>query len=157
MGNLITEATDEELERYRAAIVKEQERRRTLAEAPKILDQVARDVLQAEGVQEGEAWKQPTGAHDAYPTGWEVTHGGKRWVSLTPANVWEPGVSGWRELVEDNDDDEDTPSVAEWVQPTGAHDAYPVGAVVSHKGVVWENVTPNNTREPGVYGWNKKE
>ena len=53
MGNLITEASDEELERYRAAIVKEQERRRMLAEAPRILDQVARGVLQAEGTQEG--------------------------------------------------------------------------------------------------------
>ena len=153
MGNLITEATDEDLERYRVAIVKEQERRRTLAEAPRILDQVARDVLQAEGVQEGEAWKQPEGAHDAYPTGWEVEHQGKRWVSLTPANVWEPGVSGWREIVEDNDDG--TPGVAAWVQPTGAHDAYPVGAQVTHNGATWESTTPNNVWEPGVYGWNK--
>lgn len=153
MGNLITEATDEELERYRVAIVKEQERRRTLAEAPRILDQVARDVLQAEGVQEGDKWKQPTGAHDAYPTGWEVEHQGKRWVSLTPANVWEPGVSGWREVVEDNDDG--TPGIPAWVQPTGAHDAYPVGAKVTHNGETWENTTPSNVWEPGVYGWNK--
>ena len=153
MGNLITEASDEELERYRVAIVKEQERRRTLAEAPRILDQVARDVLQAEGVQEGDEWRQPTGAHDAYPTGWEVEHNGKRWVSLTPANVWEPGVSGWREVVEDNDDG--TPGIPAWVQPTGAHDAYPVGAKVTHNGATWENTTPANVWEPGVYGWNK--
>lgn len=153
MGNLITEASDAELERYRVTIVNEQERRRTLAEAPKILDKITRGVLEAEGRQEGEAWKQPQGAHDAYPTDWEVTHNGKRWVSLTPANVWEPGVSGWREIVEEQEDG--SPGVAEWVQPTGAHDAYPVGAIVSHKGDVWENVTPNNVWEPGVYGWNK--
>ena len=53
----------------------------------------------ATGKVDGAAWVQPTGAHNAYPLGWKVTHGGKTWENITPANVWEPGVSGWREVV----------------------------------------------------------
>ena len=41
----------------------------------------------------------------------------------------------------------------EWVQPTGAHDAYAQGAKVSHNGKKWTSDIPNNTYEPGVYGW----
>lgn len=40
-------------------------------------------------------WVQPTGAHDAYPQGAHVMHGGVEWVSDMDGNVWEPGVSGW--------------------------------------------------------------
>lgn len=39
-------------------------------------------------------WVQPTGAHDAYAKGSQVTHNGKRYVSEIDANVWEPGVLG---------------------------------------------------------------
>ena len=45
-------------------------------------------------------WRQPTGAADAYASGAKVSHGGKRWVSLVDANVWEPGVYGWEEYIE---------------------------------------------------------
>lgn len=38
----------------------------------------------------------------------------------------------------------------DWVQPRGAHDAYPRGAVVAHEGRVWENVTPANVWTPGT-------
>lgn len=44
------------------------------------------------------AWAQPLGAHDAYSVGAKVTHKEKVWENITPANVWEPGVSGWREV-----------------------------------------------------------
>ena len=43
-------------------------------------------------------WVQPTGAHDAYPMGAHVMHGGIEWVSDLDANVWEPGVSGWTQV-----------------------------------------------------------
>ena len=45
------------------------------------------------------AWVQPTGAHDAYALDALVTHNGKTWRSLYAANVWEPGVAGWAEVV----------------------------------------------------------
>ena len=41
------------------------------------------------------AWRQPQGAHDAYPSGFRVTHEGQTWQSNVDANVWEPGVFGW--------------------------------------------------------------
>ena len=46
--------------------------------------------------------------------------------------------------------------VAVWVQPQGGHDAYQVGAIVSHNGQQWINNTANNVWEPGVYGWDLK-
>ena len=71
---------------------------RTRAElADAILDATA--ALMADAHTDGEPWVQPTGAHNAYPLGITVTHVGKTWESLTPANVWEPGVSGWREQI----------------------------------------------------------
>lgn len=49
---------------------------------------------------ETHAWVQPTGAHDAWPLGAQVTHNGHTWTSLIPDNVWEPGAAGsevlWR-------------------------------------------------------------
>lgn len=94
---------------------------------------------------DGASWVQPTGAHDAYALGVTVTHNDKTWENIAPANVWEPGVSGWREQVAEG--------YPAWVQPTGAHDAYPLGATVTHGDKTWENITPANVWEPGVYGW----
>ena len=45
-------------------------------------------------------WKQPTGAHDAYDVGAIVSHNGKIWINTSPANIYEPGVFGWNEVVE---------------------------------------------------------
>ena len=43
--------------------------------------------------------------------------------------------------------------IADWVQPTGAHDAYQTGDKVMHNGQVWQSTVDNNTWEPGVHGW----
>ena len=43
-------------------------------------------------------WVQPTGAHDAYSKGSQVTHNGERYVSQIDANVWEPGMFGSESL-----------------------------------------------------------
>ena len=43
----------------------------------------------------------------------------------------------------------------EWVQPTGATDAYENGAKVSHGGKKWTSIVAANVWEPGVYGWNE--
>lgn len=41
----------------------------------------------------------------------------------------------------------------EWIQPTGAHNAYAKGAKVTHAGKRWISDVDANTWEPGVYGW----
>lgn len=50
--------------------------------------------------EEYPAWSQPLGAHDAYPLGAKVSHNGKKWTSDVDNNVWEPGVYGWSEVTE---------------------------------------------------------
>jgi hypothetical protein len=91
-------------------------------------------------------WRQPEGAHDAYvEPGTVVWHNGRLWRSTTPNNVWEPGVSGWHDAPEQG--------LPEWVQPTGAHDAYPLGAEVTHKGQNWRSNYNGNVWEPSVFGW----
>ena len=41
----------------------------------------------------------------------------------------------------------------EWIQPTGAHDAYAKGAKVTHNSKKWTSDVDANTWEPGIYGW----
>ncbi len=44
----------------------------------------------------------------------------------------------------------------DWVQPTGAHDAYAKGDKVSHNGSHWVSDVDSNVWEPGVYGWTQE-
>jgi hypothetical protein len=122
---------------------------------------VNRDYLAASGATDGGEWVAPSGAHNAYPEGWTVTHEGKTWVSLTPANVWRPGESGWREAAPENPDEpvdpDEPPFVPEWVQPSGAHDMYHLGDLVMHDGRKWRSIVDNNTWPPGTYGWEPVE
>ena len=41
----------------------------------------------------------------------------------------------------------------QWAAPTGAHNAYPQGAIVTHQGKTWESLIPNNVWTPGDSGW----
>lgn len=43
--------------------------------------------------------------------------------------------------------------VDSWVQPSGAHDAYPQGYLVLHNGAVWVSLTGDNVYEPQVAMW----
>lgn len=43
----------------------------------------------------------------------------------------------------------------EWVQPTGAQDAYSEGDKVSHNEKHWISAVDSNVWEPGVYGWDE--
>lgn len=146
----IGSVSDAELRRLKRMIDGELSRRETLANAGRAMDDIARSVLAAQGQVDGDEWVQPTDATNAYPKDWTVTHDGKTWVSLTPANVWEPGVSGWREVVEEG-------GVPEWVQPTGAHDAYQTGDHVMFEGAEYKSLIDGNTWSPTAYpqGWEK--
>lgn len=44
----------------------------------------------------------------------------------------------------------------EWVQPTGAQDAYAKDSKVTHNGKKWISSYDANVWEPGVYGWTKQ-
>ena len=43
----------------------------------------------------------------------------------------------------------------EWVQSTGAHDAYNKGDKCSHNGKHWVSNLDGNVWEPGIYGWSE--
>lgn len=145
----ITDASDAELSRLKAMIEAELERRKTIATAQLRMDEISSSYLTATGVSPGQEWRQPTGAHDAYPVDWTVSHNGKEWVSLISGNVWEPGVSGWRES---------SSGVPEWIQPTGAHDAYNTGDLVLFEDVEYESLIDGNVWSPRDYpaGWSAR-
>lgn len=89
-------------------------------------------------------WIQPTHALNAYGPNAIVRHHGRRWQSTHPVNVHEPGVSGWRELV-------DEPEVAEYRAPTGAHDAYTKGDRVRWHGNTYEALLDVVSWSPSEY------
>ena len=69
--------------------------------------------------------------------------------SHTAQADWTPdaAVSLWVRI---DDPAEEWP---DWRQPQGAHDAYALGAKVSHNGKHWTSDVAANVWEPGVYGW----
>lgn len=144
-----------ELRALYVEVAGELQRRDALAKAAAEMEKAADDVAKAAGVTrpagEGEAWVQPSGVHDAYRKDATVTHGGKTWVATSDWNVWEPGVSGWREIVPDG------AGPAAWVQPTGAHDAYEKGDRVRFEGAIYESVIDANVWSPTAHsaGWRR--
>jgi len=75
-----------------------------------------------------------------------VLFNGEVYISKIDNNVWSPDTYGW-ELEASGDE------YPEWVQPTGTHDAYALGAIVAHNGQLWISTVDANVWEPGVYGW----
>lgn len=146
--------SDSDLIELHAAVLAEQERRALLADAERQASDLADAWAEAAGRQDGDPWVQPTGAHNAYRLGAEVTHEDKTWISTTPSNVWEPGVTGWREKPAENPDTGEV-SVPEFRQPLGDHDAYKKGDKVSFGGVVYESLIDGNVWSPEEYaqGW----
>ena len=123
-----------------------------------------------DGTEIPPAYLQPTGAHDAYLTGdritWEDGHvyaAARDGVVHTP----EEHPDSWVRVGSDSDDDEEAPEepdedgdepaheFPEWVQPTGGHDAYNVGDIVTFEGRVWESLIAGNSWSPADYpqGW----
>ena len=112
-------------------------------------------------------WKQPLGAHDAYGIGDIVEYNGKLYKSLINGNVWSPDVyaAGWEIYTEPSGGgggggtptEPETPpeTIPDFVQPTGAHDAYKKGDKVKYNGKIYESLIDANTYSPSAYpaGW----
>ena len=88
----------------------------------------------------------------SYSVGDRVSYDGTLYKCLTAhtaQSTWTPSDSPslWVRV--------DDPSIEwpEWVQPTGATDAYAKGAKVSHNDKHWISDVDANVWEPGVYGW----
>ena len=86
----------------------------------------------------------------AYAIGDRVQHNGILYKCVqahTSQADWTPDVTPALWVVVSIDE------YPEWVQPTGAHDAYAAGAKVKHNGKRWVSDVDNNTWAPGTYGW----
>ena len=86
----------------------------------------------------------------AYAVDDRVQHGGTLYKCVqahTSQADWTPDATPalWKTVSIDE--------YPEWVQPTGAHDAYNIGDKVTHNGKTWVSDVDNNVWEPGVYGW----
>ena len=143
--------TPEELEQLGEQIKAELLRRQSAGVIDREIGDVlsrARDNGITEQPEQGAAWRQPVTAAGAYLAGDVVEHDGAVWVSTLNGNVWEPGVSGWRQQRKDG-------NPAAFVQPTGAHDAYRLGEKVTHNGTVYVSILDFNVWSPETYpaGW----
>ena len=112
-------------------------------------------------------WAQPSGAHDAYNVGDIVNYNGTLYKSTINGNVWSPDVypAGWtvyesatepEEPKPDPEPDPEEPTTyPEWVQPTGAHDAYNSGDRGPYTGRVYASTMNGNVWAPDAYpaGW----
>lgn len=99
-----------------------------------------------------DAWD---GGSVAYAVGDIVAYNGALYrcaQAHTSQAGWTPDISRalWTPMGISADDPE---AVPDWVQPTGAHDAYPKGAHVMHNGTEWVSDLDANVWEPGVSGW----
>ena len=95
----------------------------------------------------------------AWAAGQAVTVGAQRWHNSTlytclqahtTQSDWTPPVvpALWKQHRAD---------LAEWTQPTGAHDAYALGARVAFQGSTYESLIAANVWSPTAYpaGWKK--
>ena len=121
---------------------------------------------------------QPTGAHDALPTGAIVTDEGRIWrTDLPTLNVWKPGTPNtmWVDITDEllaehnppepepEGDSQGTepettePAAPPYKQPTGAHDAYNAGDRMTYNGEEYESTINGNVWTPDAYpqGWKK--
>ena len=96
----------------------------------------------------------PTWELVAYSVGDRVQYNGTLYKCVqahTAQSDWTPDVTPALWVVVSIEE------YPEWVQPTGAHDAYSKGDKVSHNGSKWISDVDSNVWEPGVHGWTKEE
>ena len=106
-----------------------------------------------------------------YMTGDCCTEGGHVWRSTIDNNVWAPSAypTGWTDLgvigaVEEPEQPDPAPEpepepeptgYPDFVQPTGAHDAYSAGDIVNYNGTLYQSTIDGNVWAPDAYpqGW----
>ena len=97
------------------------------------------------------AWVAP---HD-YAVGDRIRYNGLLYKVVqahTSQETWTPDVTPAL-YARISDPTEEWP---EWIQPTGAQDAYSIGDKVSHNEKHWVSNANANVWEPGVYGWDEQ-
>ena len=118
------------------------------------IEQNASNLTDAQALEMPAAF--PNWASDkAYEIGERVRYGEKLYKCVQAHSAqadWTPDVvpALWVEVALPGE-------VAEWKQPTGAHDAYNTGDKVRYQGKVWVSVVDANVWAPDAYGWDAYE
>ena len=123
-------------------------------EAQAALDAVLPILTDEQAEQVPDAFPLWSAASKAYKVGDRVRYEGVLYKCVqahTSQEGWEPpnAASLWSRIGEPVE-------YPEWIQPTGAHDAYSRGDKVSHNEKHWASDIDANTYEPGVYGWTEE-
>ena len=111
----------------------------------------------------------PQGTRGMYQIDDVCTEGGKLYRSTMENNVWEPSAypQGWKtidisggvisqpEEPEEPAPEPEEPKYPDFIQPTGAHDAYHIGDRVIYNGKLYECIWDGNAYSPDDYpqGW----
>lgn len=111
----------------------------------------------------------PQGTRGMYQIGDVCTEGGIIYRSTIDNNVWQPSAypQGWEAIdvsggaiLQPEEPEEPTPEPEEpkypdFIQPTGAHDAYHIGDRVIYNGKLYECILDGNAYSPDDYpqGW----
>lgn len=111
----------------------------------------------------------PQGTRGMYQIGDVCTEGGKLYRSTMENNVLEPSAypQGWKtidisggvisqpEEPEEPTPEPEEPKYPDFIQPTGAHDAYHIGDRVIYNGKLYECILDGNAYSPDDYpqGW----
>ena len=147
----LTTVTTSDLLALSRRIEQEYSRRRVLEEAPAEAEELSKKYREANGEtvvtanEDGTipagvpAYRQPTGAHDAYGKGELTTQEGKIYKSKIPANVWQPKLHPalWEEVKAKDVPPQPAPPVS---GPWEAGKAYKVGDLVAYKGKTYRIV-----------------
>ena len=111
-------------------------------------------------------WIVPTGAHDMYKKGeWMIWTDGSLYECLSDT-TYSPVdyAAAWQKDGGSTEPTEPEPNppaetIPDFVQPTGAHDAYNIGDKVKFEGKIYESLINGNTYSPTAYplGWKEVE
>lgn len=111
----------------------------------------------------------PQGTRGMYQISEVCTEGGIIYSSTIDNNVWQPSAypQGWEEIdisggvisqpeePEEPTPEPEEPKYPDFIQPTGAHDAYHIGDRVIYNGKLYECILDGNVYSPDDYpqGW----
>lgn len=127
-------------------------RHSTWLEIVALKEQIAEQERKEDPEQEREQWSGIIGHYLEH--GRIIADGENLYSVITPHIAqadWKPSLTPalFRPYSEDKWPD--------WVQPTGAHDAYKKGDKVSHNDKHWISDVDGNVWEPSIYGWTEAE
>lgn len=119
-----------------------------------LIEKASATLTDTEALDAVELFPNWTGESHDYAVGDRVRYSDTLYKCLQAhqsQSTWNPAdaPSLWARV------DDPTIEWPEWVQPTGATDAYAKGAKVTHVGKHWISEVDGNVWEPSVYGWSE--